>query len=365
MSDKSKMPEDMNRELFAYLHRIFTQESLVLSRGDIRALVDTYYELQNYRISSDNQIRMLADEPHEMLSVVSSVFMGLEKEIASVLKKWCAQDPVSAWAMKWKGLGGGILVAGMAAYIDIEIARWASCIYRLGGMANDKWLGKDGAAKIVEKYASGKKPDLPGTISKIAAELHRKADSIEKSAIRLGKGKLTKAALISALAKRPWNPRLKTILWKIGKSFVFTQNRGSFYGRKYREFKDTYIVKNEEGGFAETAASEIASGRNLSANQRTTYKAGKLPDDRIDKMAMRKATKIFICHWWEKAFIARFGEKAYLEHVKRRENAPWIIAHGGHDDFISIEEAEEYERNYRKEHADEDRESEDQDADAA
>lgn len=132
------------------------------------------------------------------------------------------------------------------------------------------------------------------------------------------------------LAKRPWNAALKTLCWKMGDCFVKqSNNKDSLYGRLYRQRKVREVERSERGEFKEQAAQTLKE-RNIGKNDtRAAYEAGRYPAGRLDQMARRHAVKVFLSHYWEKAWR--------LQHPGEKRVLPWVIAHGGHVDLIEPE----------------------------
>ena len=76
-----------------------------------------------------------------------------------------------------------------------------------------------------------------------------------------------------------WNPLLKNISWKLGKSFeYFSQDADCFYGQLYLNDLNRRINLNEKGAYS-TESSE------------------KLPLSRLEAQARRYSVKIFFSHW--------------------------------------------------------------------
>lgn len=142
---------------------------------------------------------------------------------------------------------------------------------------------------------------------------------------------VTRAKLTSALAKRPWNAKLKVLIWKIGQCVIKFQNgEKSYYGPLFRDYKGKLIAKNQSGGFTEAAAKNLAM---LKDKTTVTYKAnseGRLSDGHINDRAARWVGKLFISHW---------HEVAYREHFDELARKPFVLAselHPGHTHWIEV-----------------------------
>src|SRR3954468_3288852 len=165
------------------LSRDIKQATATLERREARYLVDTYYQLQDYRISTSNQARSMGkdEEPHLTLSFFQGQMATLERQVRSVLDTWTTTDSLGTWAKSITGIGP-VIAAGLLAHIDIEKAPTVGHIWRYAG--------------------------LDPTVS-------------------WGKGE-----------KRPWNASLKVICWKAGESFVKVSNNDKdVYGHFYAQRK--------------------------------------------------------------------------------------------------------------------------------
>lgn len=132
--------------------------------------------------------------------------------------------------------------------------------------------------------------------------------------------------IIDAVSVRPWNPSLKTILWKMTDVMRRQSNNPKcFYGQLYRKFKLEQVAKNEAGLLASEAERRLKKGRIKSAEQKTVYQGGKLPDSHVDARAMHEMGAIFLSHLWEIMYEQEYGKKP---------PAPYAIAILGHKDYI-------------------------------
>jgi len=243
----------------------------VVGVNEARYLVDTYYQLQEYRKATGNQAIAMekADEPHVTTDWLFDELLGLEKGIKNALSDFAEADPLATWAMSICGVGP-VISAGLRAHIDISKAQTAGAIWRFAG--------------------------LDPTVS-------------------WGKGE-----------KRPWNAKLKTLCWKIGESFVkVSGNDKDIYGHIWAERKALELERNEAGEFADQAARALEKkiGKNTEAYK--WYSEGKLPPGHIHARAKRYAVKMFLSHYFEVGYV--------MEHGKRPP-APYIIENGGHAHYM-------------------------------
>ena len=328
----------MNLDPVAKLDRGLREIAGRQGRRGAGRVVDIYYRFQEHRLALGNQIRTLAtfEEPTEFLDHLYAQMATLEKQAAYALGEWSLTSEVGRWSRNQLGIGP-VLAAGLMAYLDIEKAPTVGHIWRYGGYDPTlEWLGTKKATELVAEYV------LPGgtptveDIAAIAERLSRKPENITALALRTRPGReedeeepaqvVTRAKLISALARRPYNARVKTMFWNIGKSFVRTKGReNSFYGKLYEQRKAREVAKNEAGDFAELAAVTLEERNIVNRKLRETYEAGFLPPGRIDLRAQRWAVKIFLAHWHGVAYQERFGKEAPL---------PYPHVHLGHGHII-------------------------------
>lgn len=97
-----------------------------------------------------------------------------------------------------------------------------------------------------------------------------------------------------------FNPKLKTLCWKIARQFVL---QGAFYRDLYDRFKDQ--LTERMGAYIDNPQLCPRYGEcieKLKARaERTKRKTKKVPcKAHINNMAMRKTVKVFVAHLWEK-----------------------------------------------------------------
>ena len=268
-----ELPDDAMLVVLAKLSEDLKKAARELTASQARYTVDVYYQVQQFRIESANQLRMAeaGAEPTDFLRWIAALMRRLEGTIKGALDEYTDTTVPSRWAKSITGIGP-VIAAGLAAHIDIRRAETAGALWRFAGLdPTVKWEKKE---------------------------------------------------------KRPWNAALKTLTWKIGESFVKTQNLdGDVYGKVYAERKQVEIARNEAGTFAETAArilTEKTFRRDTTA--KTAYTAGRLPDGHIHARAKRYAVKLFLSHYHHVAYESEFG---------RVPPKPYVIEHGGHTHFLA------------------------------
>jgi hypothetical protein len=307
------MPQDLT--VLTPLPRDLRAASTLLGREEARYLVDTYYQIQEFRKATNNQARSMVDpesgeeQPHATLAFFGDQFDFLEKNIAKALDTYSAAQPMGEWARAVKGIGP-VIAAGLLAHLDElppeTVGHWWSFA---GLVPNIKW---------------------------------------EKG------------------QKRPYNARLKVLCWKIGDSFVkvSTGEKAGFYGKLYRQRKE-YEVKRDEsvrevpgpgwyevpawkdtrnpelqhvnqeavqigdkwfvGGCARAAAETMEKRKIQDAATRKVYLSGHLPPGRLDLRARRWAVQLFLAH---------YHDEAYRQAYHKEPPLPYPIAHLGHTDVI-------------------------------
>lgn len=276
-----------------------------LGPAEVRYFVDAYYQAQKNRITAKNVVRQntiyapiesqeptefdgigeeldiedaeeeterkILKEPNELVSWIATEMQAVENTIKSAMDSYAQSDPVGQWSMSLVGIGP-VIAAGLLAHIDILKAPTYGHIHSFAGLINKKW---------------------------------------EKG------------------QKRPWNAKLKTLLWKAGQSFMKQSNhKDCFYGHIYKKVKADEIAKNEAGKNAETSALILDTkkiGKDTEAYK--AYIQGKLPPAHVDARARRFVVKLFVSHWHHVAFRYKHGI---------RPPVPYPIMYLGHVDYIPV-----------------------------
>lgn len=317
-----------------------------IDRDTARSMVETYYRWQEHRVALGNQVSALTanGQPTAVLAHFHTQARLLEKQLVSVLGPWAQARPEGEWARRQLGIGP-VLSAGLSAYIDIGRCPTAGSIWRYAGLEPSQvWLSREQARQMVTEAGSwpqrgsgrvkahgsaslaGKTYSLDQEavveiIEKVAAKTTRRPWVLAAGALN-DDGELTFDSLTAFLARRPYNPDLKTLCWKVGDSFVKVSGKPeAFYGRLYRERKEQEVARNEAHTFADQAAAALATRNITHPATLKAYKDGLLPAGRIDLRARRYAVKLFLAHWHGIAYRAHFGVPA---------PAPYAIAQLGH-----------------------------------
>lgn len=235
--------EDVEIECVAKLNRDLRIAAATLTPDEVRYLVDSYYQMQDDRKRSNNQVRALSEskEPCGVVGWLATNTGFLERQIAAALQIWADNDPLSRWAQSNFGIGP-IIASGLRAHIDMTRVQTAGDVWRFAGLD-------------------------PTSVWK--------------------KGQ-----------KRPWNASLKTLCWKIGESFVKVSGKeDAVYGKWYVAKKAELVTQNEAGKFADAAKAVIE--KKPTHAQKAVYATGKLPDGHVHARAKRWVVKLFLAHYVE------------------------------------------------------------------
>lgn len=223
------------------LDRDLKKAAAELGDAEVRYLVDSYYDIQDFRKQQNQRVAaaLEAGEPNLVTRRLAGDARRMEDNIRYALKKWADQDEACQWAQSITGIGP-VLAAGLSAHIDMEHCPTVGHIWSFAGYNPEA------------KWEKGQ--------------------------------------------KRPWNAGLKTLLWKHGESFVKVKGKESdVYGKIYEARKEYETRKNERGDYADQAAAILERVPNH--KQKAIYAQGKLPDGHIHSRAKRYAVKLYLAHW--------------------------------------------------------------------
>lgn len=241
-------------EPFMRLARDTKAAARLLKRGEARWLVDTYYQMQDGRIRSGNQLRKQQEsaEPGKLIEWVFETWKRFEGAIKAALGEFAATYRVGQWLQAQTGIGP-VLSAAMLCNFDIRKGCTVGHFWRFAGLD-------------------------PTCIWE--------------------KGK-----------KRPYNAQLKAICaYKMGECFVKFQNHEHcYYGHLFAAKKTELVEANAAGKFADFAAKELervqadkALWNKMKDKPRIEdWKAGRICPANIHDRARRWAVKLFISHLHE------------------------------------------------------------------
>ena len=269
----SAIPEELRDQQlddFVQLSADLLSAARIMRAGEARDLVDGYYQVQEMRKSTGNQLLALhqADKPSlpVVLPWLHEYFRMMENRIKRLLGEFAEANEVGRWCLSIYGIGP-VISAGLLAHIDIEQAPTVGHIWSFAGLNPE------------QKWEKGE--------------------------------------------KRPWNARLKTLCWKIGESFVKQSADKCLYRGLYDDRKQYEQEKNMAGDYADQAAAILAKRPNH--KQAAIYKEGHLPDGHIHMRAKRWTVKLFLAHWHHVSYEVHYGELP---------PKPYVVEHLGHADII-------------------------------
>lgn len=304
----------------------------LLSAREVRYLVGLYYQCQAYRIATGNQNISLkkSAEPHALIEWALGNFKTLEHNIVRVMDKYTKTTLAGRWQRSITGIGP-VIAAGFIGHFDVKKAPTAGHFWRYAGLdPSIEWIGKKGAEDLVARIVgTGRTAITAEHIAQCATATNRNPRTL-LTQVKDDKGKITRASLTSALSKRPWNPELKTLCWKVGESFVKVKNNSNdFYGKIYAIRKEKEAKWNDEGKYAEQAAAKMRKFNITAEPTRSIYLSGKLPPAHLHERAKRYAVKLYVSHLHHVMHLEEIG---FLPPPPR----PYIVEHGGHTHIIPV-----------------------------
>jgi hypothetical protein len=238
-----------------------------LQTPDVADAVELYYDAQKLRIMHGNKER--TEAPSQLTEWLLKWLQFGEHVITGKLKEWVTsqRSPAEAkWSYDQIGIGP-IIAAGLAAHIDPVKAESPSAVWKFAGLA-------------------------PGFDRRTRGE------------------------------KSPYNSRLKVLCWKLGESFVKVSGKDDVvYGKLYARFKADEVSRNENGLYQKAAAEQLAAKKFKENATKKRLQEGKLSDAHLHARAKRRAVKIFLVHYWQRAREARGLEVRgpYVEQILRHD----------------------------------------------
>lgn len=305
-------------------------------------LVDLYYQLQDNRKRSREQIRSIEQGrdggKSSNASVMNWVLLNqsiIEKQIPPIMKEVCENDEVGRWLLQIKGIGP-VLAAGLLAYFNVEGKQYSNCFISYAGLNdhNRPWLGKEKSKQIIDEIMGDRKKVTEDDLAKIAAKTQWSIEYLQKACYDEKKGKviLNRTKLQNACAKIPYNKSLKTLMWKVAQSFIYQSSNGSYYGQLYLQRKAYEIKRNDEGYNKEYAEQHISTLKDKSTETYKAYSEGMIPDSQITARARR---------WVEQLFLSHLFDEMYRVHNDALPPIPYILAHPEKDSTIQNMEADD------------------------
>ena len=306
-----------------------------ISREEMKMLVDLYYQLQDNRKRSREQIRSIEQgrdggKPCNA-SIMNWVLLNqsiIEKQIPGIMKQVCENDEVGRWLLQIKGIGP-VLACGLLAYFNVEGRKYSNTFISYAGLNdhNRPWLGKEKSKAIIDEVLGTRKKITEDDIAKIAAKTQWSVDYLQRACYDEKKDKVvySRTKLQKACAKIPYNKSLKTLMWKVAQAFIYQSSNGSYYGKLYLERKAYEIKRNDEGYNKAYAEANIGRLTDKSTETYKAYSEGKIPDSQITARARR---------WVEQLFLSHLFDEMYRVHNDALPPIPYILAHPEKDSTI-------------------------------
>lgn len=311
----------LSKDLLSIIH--------TMDRSQARQLVDTYYRMQDNRKRSTNQVTALAkrEGATEIVAWLSNNEVWLEKQIKRALSFWANQHVESKWAQSIPGIGP-VISAGLLAYLSPDIPETVGHWWRFAGLdPTREWLGqKDWRDRVAETLPGHRgKLDI-GQVTTLCETYGHHADYVYRM-LKLDEPQpITAEQFTAAMARRPWNAKLKVLCWKMGESFVKVSGRpNDIYGQVYLARKAYEQRKNEAGDYAGQAEAVLSKYKNDTV-ARTWYQQGKLPPGHIHARCQRYAVKLFLSHYHHVCYMVANNGKLPPK--------PYVLEHLGHVDYI-------------------------------
>jgi len=239
----------------------------------------------------------------------------LENGSKNALNVFSDSYKIGQWMRSITGIGP-VISAGFLTHLDIRQAPHAGNFWSFAGLnPNVIWAGKEKVkGKVKEIFGEWDGEDKKVIIDNVCAHFGRRAITIAKQAGTEKNGnkrKLTIDNISTAIARRPWNAKLKVLCWKLGESFVKVKGKDTdFYGKIYARARAYDDIRNERGEFEEQAKLKLEKfniGKETDAY--AAYSKGKLPPGHLFARAKRIAVKLFLSHLHEVMFVDYYDVK--------------------------------------------------------
>lgn len=152
MSTNAMLPEEAT-ELHVKLSKDLKNSAKLIGVREARYLVDTYYQIQKFRIGMKNQTRKMEeiDEPCNLLNWTGDTMADLERTIKSALNIFTKEWTVGQWLQSITGIGP-VISAGIMAHFDIRNCPHAGHFIQYAGLnPKCKWPSREEARKAVSE----------------------------------------------------------------------------------------------------------------------------------------------------------------------------------------------------------------------
>lgn len=136
---------------------------VTLNYNEVKSLVDFYYQIQDFRIGTENQVRSLNqgydnnDNPDNVSIMKWNLLQlrNIEDNTKAMLEAYSDTNPVTRWLKRNKGIGP-VISSCLYAYFNVDGVNSAGNFWSYAGLNdnNNPWLGKEKATNIVKDLMS-------------------------------------------------------------------------------------------------------------------------------------------------------------------------------------------------------------------
>ena len=312
------MPEEQY-EALDKLNRDLRAAARLIGRNEARYLVDIYYQIQDFRVSSGNRHRTSteAGKPSKLLEWTFGNLNTLESNIKSALGAFAMSFRAGEWMQSICGIGP-VISAGFLANLSTPIPETVGHWWRFAGLdPTREWLGKAKSEALVKEVLEDRvKPkgkvsmdDLGAIAGKAKWTLTELLGKIQRLGEREDREANTREDVIALLAKRPWAASVKQLCFHAGSCFIKVQgNAKDFYGALYTQRRAYEEAKNDRGDYRDQAEKGAKRVRKTTDAYKV-YITGKLPDGHMLARSRRWVTKLFLSHVHEIFYQDFFGRE--------------------------------------------------------
>lgn len=307
-----------------------------IPRKQARILVDTYYTLQDARKALGMQIYFeayrwdlarLTDDR----DAVELLYLNEEKELTADAWDACQSNPEGDGVVRREAKR--YAKSTMEGVPSVAVSDFLVQLYHLTHSMED-FAGR-GLAEIAPRTIGGQwLAGLYGIGPVLSAALLAFLDVTTAPHMSSWRklGGIAPHVTWEKGQKRPWNARLKTLLWKVGDSFVkfHRSPKSEVYGEVYANWKRIYVERDANEFYREKALHEAETRQFRDQATKATYASGHYPLGRLDLMARRKAVSMFLGHLYEVLYYEAYGRhcgsdyvQAYLGHQSRVACPHW------------------------------------------
>ena len=290
--------EAFTPEAWRALRRDIRSGAVILADRAAQWVLGVYYDLQQFRISAGN--RNWASEerglPAEFMRLLRGDLLRLETSIKGILDAYAQSTPWGRWATSLPGFGP-IIGAGLSAFVDPEKFSTVGKVWKFFG--------------LVPGLQWGKGQKRPFSLRAKVLAFH-----IAESIIRQPKSPYR--PLFDQRKALEWQRNLAGELADQARARLEARGAGDVQRHWYQGRVDP-----------EWARQVLQSGRQFPQEPQLLPEGQQgipmLPPGHIHARARRWVAKLVLSHFWEIRYWYTRGERAPL---------PWVIAHGGHVDYL-------------------------------